>query len=58
MKVSPESVKPLDRVEVACMEQGTVSVRDALGREYVRRPAGAVARTEAGPLAHEGPLCR
>ena len=40
MKVSPESVKPLDRVEVVCTEQGTVSVRDALGREYVRRKAG------------------
>ena len=45
--IEPSSARPLDRLTVTAPFEGTVSVRDALGREYVRRPAGKAVRFQA-----------
>mgnify|MGYP000188672043 CR=1 FL=1 len=53
IEVTPTSVKPLNEVVVQAPPRGTLSVRDGLGREYVRQKAGrAVAFEAAGALGN------
>ena len=41
------AIRPLDTVRIHASRKGTLCVRDALGREYVRRPARRVVRIQA-----------
>lgn len=53
VKAERREIRPLDRVSIHGAEGGTVSVRDAMGREYYRAPAaGEVAFRVSGALGH------
>ncbi len=47
-KEDTDFFEPLEKVTVTCSGTGTLSVRDSLGREYVRRPARARNRFAVG----------
>jgi len=47
-KAGTDFFEPLEEVTVTCSGKGTLSVRDALGREYVRRPARPRVRFAVG----------
>ncbi|HRT96772.1 MAG TPA: hypothetical protein P5532_20310, partial [Planctomycetota bacterium] len=53
IEAAPGCVKPLDYVTIRASSPGALSVRDGLGREYVRRKAGkATAFQAAGALGN------
>jgi hypothetical protein len=46
-----DDVRPLDKITVKCIGSGTISVKDASGREYVNMPATPLAEFYAGGTA-------
>jgi len=48
-------IQPLEKVFVTCKAEGTISVSDAIGREYIRKPADHLVSFVAGgsPGAHQ-----